>query len=33
MDDLKWTAAVAILGLLSLIYIFLLGSGGEEPGA
>ena len=33
MDDLKWMAAVAMLGLLSLIYIALLGGGGEETDA
>jgi hypothetical protein len=33
MDDLKWLAAVAILTLLSLLYIALLGSGGKESGS
>lgn len=33
MDDLKWLAVVAILTLVSLAYIALLGSDGEEAGS
>ena len=33
MDDLKWLAVAAILTFLSLGYIALLGSGGEESGS
>jgi hypothetical protein len=33
MDDLKWLAVVAILALLSLVYVSLLGAGDEESGS
>jgi hypothetical protein len=33
MDDLKWLAIVLALGLISLLYIHLLGDAGEEGGA
>lgn len=33
MDDIKWLAVAILLGLLSLIYIALLGDGGEETEA
>ena len=32
MDDLKWLAIVLALGLVSLLYIRLLGDVGEEGG-
>ena len=33
MEDLKWLAIVAVLTLLSLLYVRLLGNGGEEAGS
>jgi hypothetical protein len=33
MDDLKWLAIILGLTLLSLLYIALLGAGGEESGS
>ena len=33
MEDLKWLAIILGLALLSLLYIALLGAGGEEAGS
>jgi hypothetical protein len=33
MDDLKWLAVIVVMSLLGLLYIRLLGDGGEEAGS
>lgn len=33
MDDLKWLAIILALALIGLLYIGLLGDGGEESGS